>query len=251
MFQRSEKFQHFVLIVSVVQLAVLFLSPFALRGHFLELPIIIFDTVLSIIFLVDILMHRKRSLGEWIIDVWSVAPFLLLFGSTPLALMLNVGKLLRGLRGIAGLHFRRHGVDVTSSIKVVATFLAFVIYFATLIVILEGSTNENLSTVGGGLWWAIVTITTTGYGDVTPGTPLGRVAAALLMLLGIGISSAIGAVFVSILLRPTENKILKEERAVKNTERSLTKEEGEVLRILRRLDNRVGKLETAVSKCNC
>lgn len=36
------------------------------------------------------------------------------------------------------------------------------------------------------IWWAVVTTTTVGYGDISPHTPLGRVAAILLMFLGIG-----------------------------------------------------------------
>lgn len=51
-----------------------------------------------------------------------------------------------------------------------------------------------------GLWWAIVTVTTVGYGDMFPVTPAGRFAAALLMLLGIGfvafITASIAAHFV-------------------------------------------------------
>jgi voltage-gated potassium channel len=37
------------------------------------------------------------------------------------------------------------------------------------------------------LWWGVVTLTTVGYGDVYPVTPEGRLAAAILMLLGIGL----------------------------------------------------------------
>jgi voltage-gated potassium channel len=37
------------------------------------------------------------------------------------------------------------------------------------------------------LWWAVVTLTTVGYGDVYPDTVLGRVAAAFVALAGIGI----------------------------------------------------------------
>lgn len=51
-----------------------------------------------------------------------------------------------------------------------------------------------------GLWWAVVTLTTVGYGDVFPVTPAGRVAASLLMLLGIGfvavITASVAAYFV-------------------------------------------------------
>jgi voltage-gated potassium channel len=51
-----------------------------------------------------------------------------------------------------------------------------------------------------GFWWAIVTVTTVGYGDMFPLTPAGRAAATVLMLLGIGcvafITAAVAAHFV-------------------------------------------------------
>lgn len=52
-----------------------------------------------------------------------------------------------------------------------------------------------------GMWWAIVTLTTVGYGDVYPVTIEGRIAAAVLMLVGIGffafITASVAAHFVS------------------------------------------------------
>ena len=37
------------------------------------------------------------------------------------------------------------------------------------------------------LWWAVVTLTTTGYGDVVPVTPFGRMFAAMVMVCGVGV----------------------------------------------------------------
>jgi voltage-gated potassium channel len=49
-------------------------------------------------------------------------------------------------------------------------------------------------------WWGVVTLTTVGYGDVTPQTQEGRLAAMALMLLGIGLFGAITATITSYLL---------------------------------------------------
>jgi voltage-gated potassium channel len=46
--------------------------------------------------------------------------------------------------------------------------------------------QKNFPSLGGGLWWAVQTVTTVGYGDVVPNTAAGQIVAALVMLLGIG-----------------------------------------------------------------
>jgi voltage-gated potassium channel len=50
------------------------------------------------------------------------------------------------------------------------------------------------------LWWGVVTLTTVGYGDVTPITTEGRIAAMALMLLGIGLFGAITVTITSYLM---------------------------------------------------
>jgi voltage-gated potassium channel len=45
----------------------------------------------------------------------------------------------------------------------------------------------TFGSVPAALWWAVVTLTTTGYGDVVPVTPLGRIVAALVMISGLGV----------------------------------------------------------------
>jgi voltage-gated potassium channel len=47
------------------------------------------------------------------------------------------------------------------------------------------------------MWWAIVTVTTVGYGDVYPKTVAGRIVGSLLMLVGIGFISLLTATFAS------------------------------------------------------
>jgi len=55
--------------------------------------------------------------------------------------------------------------------------------------------DATITSFGNALWWAIVTITTVGYGDFTPVTVLGRLIAAWLMVCGIALlSTGAGAV---------------------------------------------------------
>ena len=61
--------------------------------------------------------------------------------------------------------------------------------------------RDNFPSLGSGLWWAVQTVTTVGYGDDVPTNVSGQLLAALVMLLGIGfltvITAAITSTFVS------------------------------------------------------
>jgi voltage-gated potassium channel len=49
----------------------------------------------------------------------------------------------------------------------------------------ENGVNQQVKSIGDGIWWAIVTLTTIGYGDIYPLTSFGRIIATILGLLGI------------------------------------------------------------------
>ena len=80
-------------------------------------------------------------------------------------------------------------------VAVVAMTLAFVA------AVLERWIDPAVGTFGDSLWWAIVTVTTVGYGDIVPETSGGRLVAAMLMLAGVSAipitTSLVVSVFVS------------------------------------------------------
>ena len=74
------------------------------------------------------------------------------------------------------------------------TILAALIFFIFLFGYLFYVSEPDVRNLGDGIWWALVTITTVGYGDITPVTTLGRVVARSLMLLGLGLIATITAI---------------------------------------------------------
>lgn len=57
--------------------------------------------------------------------------------------------------------------------------------------------GKNYPNIGSGMWWAIQTVTTVGYGDVVPTGTSGRLVAALVMVVGIGFLTVITAAITS------------------------------------------------------
>jgi voltage-gated potassium channel len=64
-------------------------------------------------------------------------------------------------------------------------------------VLIHFTDEQNFPNIGDGLWWAVQTVTTVGYGDLVPTSTTGRLIAALVMIGGIGFLTVITAAITS------------------------------------------------------
>jgi hypothetical protein len=87
--------------------------------------------------------------------------------------------------------------------------------------------------LGTGLWWAVTTVTTVGYGDHVPVTTAGRIVGATLMIAGIGCFAFLTAVAASAIVVSD----------VGAGERRIEREEGEILQQIQDLHARLDRLE--------
>ena len=86
------------------------------------------------------------------------------------------------------------GRQIAITFKVVLTSIFIAYISAVQITITERAVEgSNIKNFGDGLWWAITTVTTVGYGDRYPTTTEGRFLAVLLMLMGISLVGVITA----------------------------------------------------------
>jgi voltage-gated potassium channel len=79
------------------------------------------------------------------------------------------------------------GLQAENVPRLVLGFVLLVFAGGPIVYLLERAKNEQFKTVGDGLWWAIVTFTTIGYGDKYPITTEGRLLSGVLMMVGIGL----------------------------------------------------------------
>jgi len=131
-----------------------------------------------------------------IIDLLSTIPTYIAFffiGSTSqYFVMIRSLRLLRVFRVFRLANYTRQGniilISLRKSKDKIFVFLTFVLLVVAVVgsimYVIEGETNENFSNIPTSIYWAIVTVTTVGYGDISPVTPLGQFLAAALMIMG-------------------------------------------------------------------
>jgi voltage-gated potassium channel len=77
----------------------------------------------------------------------------------------------------------------------------------------KGAAEANIKSVGEAVWWAVTTVTTVGYGDRFPVTPVGRGVAVVLMVLGIGLFGLLAASLASFFIAEREEDESKAQLA--------------------------------------
>lgn len=131
-----------------------------------------------------------------LIDLLSIIPSYLsiFFAGAQSLLVLRALRLLRIFRIFKLTHFLTEAeflkAAITASLKKISVFmlvvLSLVIILGSVMYLVEGGKN-GFDTIPDSIYWAIVTITTVGYGDISPVTPMGKFIASLIMLIGYGI----------------------------------------------------------------
>jgi len=131
--------------------------------------------------------------GSGIVDAIGAlaVPAALLAGIEPrTAWLFSILWVLKVVPGIPGLRQLRRVLVLESGplLSVLVIFLMVVFLASVAEYFLEHDVQPaTFGSVPAALWWAVVTLTTTGYGDVVPITPLGRMVAALVMISGLGV----------------------------------------------------------------
>jgi len=118
-------------------------------------------------------------------------PLALVLGANPkTAWLLGIFWMFKVVPGIPGLRqLRRVLVQESGPLLSVLVIFLMVLFLASVSVyFLERDVQPaSFGSVPAALWWAIATLTTVGYGDVVPITPLGRLVAAVVMICGLGV----------------------------------------------------------------
>jgi voltage-gated potassium channel len=92
----------------------------------------------------------------------------------------------------------------------VSTVLTVVVIVGALMYLIEGA-EAGFTSIPQGIYWAIVTLTTVGYGDLAPLTPLGKALASTLMVLGYGVIAVPTGIVTLELDRASRDQVAREQ----------------------------------------
>jgi voltage-gated potassium channel len=131
-----------------------------------------------------------------IVDLLATLPTYLAIVFPPgrFLIVLRVLRVLRVFRILKLAHYVQEAAVLSAALRAsrhkitvfVSTVLTIVVVVGSLMYLIEGA-DAGFTSIPQGIYWAIVTLTTVGYGDVAPETPVGKLLASVVMVLGYGI----------------------------------------------------------------
>lgn len=198
----GKAFDVVLLILIVISLLVVILESVAdlnLRFHRVFITI---EWILTILFTIEYILRLytvRRPLYYatsffGVIDLLAILPtyLVVIFSGAQYFLVIRALRLLRIFRIFKLGHFLKEGDFLMKALRAsrikISIFLFFIVVTVTIIgalmYVVEGTHNPGFSSMPRSIYWTIVTLTTVGFGDITPNTSLGQFIASIVMVLG-------------------------------------------------------------------
>ena len=191
----------------------------------LKASIIVLEYVLSILFTIEYILRvycspvkREYVLSFFgIIDLMATLPQLLSVFFPPLRYLslMRTFRLFRIFRVLKLFAFLNEGYLLLESIrKSLTKILVYFMFVVMLVCILgtimyiveSGTPNSGFTSIPTSIYWAIVTLTTVGYGDITPVTAIGKFLSGIVMILGYTIIAVPTGIVSATMIDTTQNK---------------------------------------------
>ncbi|MBT8400784.1 MAG: ion transporter [Rhodothermia bacterium] len=192
-----------IIVISLSVVAVMLESVESIRARF-AYELFVAEWVFTVIFTIEYTLRvfcaqkRLRYVGSFygLVDLLGTIPtyISLLVPGAQFLLVIRLLRILRVFRVlrlaqflseadvlIRALRSSRHKIAIF-----ISAVLILVVILGSLMYLVEGAEN-GFTSIPRGIYWAIVTLTTVGYGDISPQTGLGQALAAVVMIMGYGI----------------------------------------------------------------
>lgn len=223
-----------VILFLLILINILFLLLESVQSISLEYAMVfrISDYFFFVIFIAEYILRllcvkrpRQFMLSFYgIIDALAILPFFLefFFPQMHVLMIIRSFRFLRIFRIFKMVKFldesRMMIFTLIRSFRKIIIFLSFVLvltfFLGSLMYVIEFKYNSDFNSIPQSIYWAIVTITTVGYGDVTPVTMLGKALASFIMILGYAIIAVPTGIISAEMIRDRNSKKIDEKECV-------------------------------------
>lgn len=209
-----------VIVLSVILVMLETVEGFDAKYHF---EVVLLEWVITIFFTLEYVLRiitTKKPLRYifsfyGIIDLIAVLPmYLSLFiTGTSLLTIVRAFRLLRLFKILNHPKFSGQSLHLKEALiasrNKIVVFIYFVlisaVFIGSVMYVVEGK-ESGFTSIPTSIYWTIVTLTTVGYGDISPVTPLGQFLASLVMILGYGIIAVPTGIVTAELAKPKNQK---------------------------------------------
>ena len=223
----GKRFDLAVMLAIIISLLVAFVETYPVVVGRFKLVLTILEYVLTFFFTVEYILRlycsprpRDYALSFFgIIDLLATLPlyisFIPFFASARYFFVLRAIRLIRIFRVLKLFAFINEGYLLMESIKrslrKIAVYFLFVIILVTILgtlmfMVESGEEGTQYTDIFTSIYWAIVTLTTVGYGDITPVTFAGRLLSSLIMILGYTIIAVPTGIVSATMIDETQRK---------------------------------------------
>lgn len=158
---------------------ILFTIEYALRIYCLKRPM---RYIFSIWGIIDLIAILPTYLYYW-------------FAGFHVLIVFRLMRMLRVFKILHLTHYVQEGnqllIAIKSSLPKILVFMLFIVILVTILgsimYAIESDVNPAFSSIPRAIYWAVITLTIVGYGDITPSTGLGQALSTIIMLLGYAI----------------------------------------------------------------
>ncbi|MCM1635141.1 ion transporter [Latilactobacillus sakei] len=177
-------------------------------------PYLAIDNTILTIFTIDYFVRlwlaadKRRFFKTNIFDLLAIIPLSTLFSFFRLGRLFRIAGLMKVFRftrlvGLTG-KLQRHSKKFLKQ-----NGLLYLTYISAAVLIIASVLYAlaEKATLADSFWWAIATATTVGYGDISPHTLIGRIAAIMLMSVGIGFIGTLTSSITSYFTQDTDDKL--------------------------------------------
>ena len=210
-----------LLLVILLSVALVMLESIPSVNHSYYSFLKISEWIITLIFTLEYLLRIIIIKKPWkyatsfygIIDLLAVIPTylgLILVGGHSL-MVIRALRLLRVFRILKLSRYTSAGQGLVKALWASRAKIGVFIFFVLIIVVIVGTlmyliegSQHGFTSIPRSIYWAIVTLTTVGYGDISPATALGQLLASIVMIMGYAIIAVPTGIVTAEILKPTK-----------------------------------------------